>query len=160
LSFLERVRASFENEGLEFALVGGFAVALHGAPRGTVDIDCIIAHRERDFVLCERALDAIGLKPRIPVTATEVFQFREEYIKKRNLIAWSFINHENPIEILDVIITLDLRKVKTVTKRLGLEKIKIIALGDLISMKKQSGRPQDLEDIKALEALRAQNQKR
>jgi len=160
MSFLERVRASFENEGLEFALVGGFAVALHGAPRGTVDIDCIISHRERDFLLCEKALSAIGLKPRLPVTAFELFQFRQEYINDRNLIAWSFINLDNPVEILDVIITVDLRKVKTVTKKLGIEKIKIIALDDLISMKKQSGRPQDLEDVKALEALRAQNQKR
>ena len=89
---LERLCDAFEKEALPYALVGGFAVALLGAPRGTLDIDCIIRHTEEDFEKCERALRGLGFQPRLPVTAKEVFQFRKEYIAKRNLIAWSFVN--------------------------------------------------------------------
>jgi hypothetical protein len=159
MSLLERVRSAFEREGLTFALVGGFAVALHGAPRGTVDIDCIISHREKDFLACEKALRSIGLVSRIPATASEVFKFRKEYIKNRNLIEWSFINPDNPIEILDVIITVDLRNVRTVVKKFGLAKLRVISIQDLIVMKSNTGRPQDAEDVKVLQKLLAQNKK-
>ncbi len=155
MSLLERVRSAFASEKIPFALVGGYAVALLGAPRGTVDIDCIIRHKLDDFVGCERALRRIGLIPRLPVTAQEVFQFREEYIKNRNLIAWSFVNPDNPIEIVDIIITTDLSKVKSVSKNFGLKKIQVIAIDDLIKMKTGTGRPQDRADVKVLEQLRA-----
>lgn len=154
MSFLERVRATFEREKLPFALVGGYAVALLGAPRGTVDIDCIIRHTLEDFLRCDRALRRIGLVPRLPVTAKEIFEFREEYIRNRNLIAWSFLNPTNPIEIVDIIITTNLASVKTVVRKLGLAKIRVIAVEDLIKMKTGTHRPQDEADIKALERLR------
>lgn len=152
---MERLTSAFDREGVRYALVGGFAVALHGAPRGTIDVDCIIRHTEADFEACERALRTIGLQPRLPVTAKEVFKFREEYIQRRNLIAWSFVNDSNPVEVVDIIITHDLAAHKTITKRFLLGKIHVLALDDLIQMKKASGRPQDLEDVKTLEAIHA-----
>ncbi len=118
-------------------------------------MDCIIRRTEADFEACERALRAIGLQPRLPVTAKEVFKFREEYIQRRNLIAWSFVNAKNPVEVVDIIITHDLAAHKTIAKRYLLGRIHVLALDDLIQMKKASGRPQDLEDVKTLEALHA-----
>ncbi len=153
-TFMERLTQAFDREGVRYALVGGFAVALHGTPRGTIDVDFIIRHTEDDFVRCEKTLRALGLQPRLPVTASEVFKFREEYIKRRNLIAWSFINPANPIEVVDIIITLDLATQKTVTKRYLLGKVHVLALENLIQMKRSSGRPQDMEDVKNLEVLR------
>jgi hypothetical protein len=151
---MERLTSAFDREGVRYGLVGGYAVALHGAPRGTIDVDCIIRHTEADFEACERALRTIGLEPRLPLTAKEVFKFRDEYIQRRNLIAWSFVNPTNPVEVVDIIITHDLAAHKTVAKRYLLGKIHVLALDDLIQMKKASGRPQDLEDVKTLEALR------
>jgi hypothetical protein len=155
MGLLERVQSAFELEKIPFALVGGYAVALLGAPRGTVDIDFIIRHTLDDFVRCEKALRSIGLLPRLPVTASEIFEFREEYTRKRNLIAWTFVNHANPIEIVDIIITTNLAEVKTVSRKLGLTKIKVISIDDLIRMKTATGRPQDEADIRVLEQLRA-----
>lgn len=37
----------------------------------------------------------------------------------------------------------------------ALGRIKVLAIDDLIRMKRSSARPQDLEDIKTLEAIRA-----
>ncbi len=151
---LLRVTNAFDQNGVNYALVGGYAVALHGALRGTVDIDFIIEHSEASFIACEKALTSIGLVPRLPVTAKEVFQFRKEYIQRRNLIAWSFYNPENPIEVIDIIITHDLGTLKSVTKRAGLERIRVLSLEHLIDMKREANRAQDLEDIKMLEAIR------
>lgn len=159
MSFFERVLQTFEKNKVSYSIVGGYAVALHGAPRGTIDIDCIIKHKKEDFINCERALKSIGLEPRLPVRAEEVFNFRKEYIEKRNLIAWSFINTLNPLECIDIIITHDLRKLRSVRYKFGLHQVPVLSIDDLIDMKKVSARPQDLEDIKALEIIRDRTKK-
>src|SRR6185503_6418543 len=95
-----------------YALVGGFAVALHGAVRGTVDVDLVVRLREAVFQRTEKALMALGLQSRLPVTASEVFRFREEYLRNRNLRAWTFVNPSRPSEIVDVILSEDLGRMK------------------------------------------------
>lgn len=151
---LRRLSQALKNEGVSFAIVGGYAVALHGAVRGTVDVDIVLKLSRKDFLAAEKVLTELGLTPRLPVGAGQIFDFREDYIKNRNLVAWSFQSLSNPAEIVDIIITHDLSRMKTIQIRLGEETIPVISRKDLIVMKKQSARPQDLEDIKALEQLR------
>jgi len=151
--FIKKVISALVKYKVKYALVGGYAVALHGAVRGTVDIDIIIALRKKQIEAAEAALKELGLESRLPVTATEVYKFREEYIKNRNLTAWSFVNPDNPLEIVDIIITEDLNNISAVNKRAYGMNIKVVAIPDLITIKKKAGRPQDLEDIKALEKL-------
>lgn len=151
---IENVIKSLNQHKVQYALVGGYAVALHGAVRGTVDIDFVIALNQRCYRQTEKALASIGLKSRLPISADDVFNFRNEYINNRNLIAWSFTNPDNPLEIVDIIITEDAKRIKAVTKNFNGTKIKIAAIDDLIKMKKESGRKQDIEDIKALESLK------
>jgi len=151
---LKKICEVLKQRNISYALVGGYAVALHGAPRGTIDIDFILPFEEQVFIAAENALQSLGFQPRLPITAQEVFQFREHYIQKKNLIAWSFFNPSNPIEIVDIILTTDLNKCNTVNKKINEITIKVIAKKDLIRMKKNSAREQDLLDIKALEKLR------
>jgi len=133
------------------AIVGGYAVALHGAVRGTVDVDIVLRLSRNHFLAAEIALKTLGLSPRLPVTGGEVFDFREEYIKNRNLVAWSFFNPRDPSQIVDIIITHDLAKLKISRIQSAGRTLPVLALPDLIAMKKASGRPQDLEDVRALE---------
>ncbi len=151
---IERVIDSLTRYKVQYALVGGYAVALHGAVRGTVDIDLVIALNQRSFRQTEKALSGIGLQSKLPISADDVFNFREEYIEQRNLTAWSFINPDNPLEIVDIIITEDAKQMRSVVKTFNDTKIKIVAIDDLIKMKKKSGRKQDIEDIKALGKLK------
>lgn len=150
---LEKICKCLELNKIPYAIVGGFAVALHGAPRGTIDIDFVIPFEEEIFIGVEKALKSIGMESRLPVTGKEVFQFRKEYIEKRNLIAWSFYNPRNPMEIIDIIITENLNNFSVIEKKIEKLKIKIISKKDLIKMKKKSGREQDLVDIEALEKI-------
>ncbi len=151
---IKKVIKSLDQHRVQYTLVGGYAVALHGAVRGTVNIDFVIALNQRSYSQTEKALNSIGLISRLPVSADDVYNFREEYIKNRNLIAWSFNNPDDPLEIVDIIITEDKKQIKSITKIFNGTKIKIAAIDDLIKMKKKSGRNQDIEDIKALEKLK------
>lgn len=154
IMFLHKIVRAFRSRKLPFALVGGYAVALHGAVRGTVDVDLVIRLRKNDFIGAEAAMKGLGLFPRLPVTAEEVFQFRREYIEKRNLIAWSFVNPDHPIEVVDIILTEDLSDLKITRVRAAGMDIPVLEIGELLAMKRRSGRPQDLEDIRALERIR------
>jgi uncharacterized nucleotidyltransferase DUF6036 len=150
---LLKVARGLDRARVPYAVVGGFAVALHGAVRGTVDVDLVIRLREADFQRTERVLNALGLQSRLPVTASEVFRFREEYVRNRNLRAWTFVNLSRPSEIVDVILTEDVADMKI--KRLTIENqvVRVASIADLIRMKQGTGRPQDREDIKVLKRL-------
>ena len=151
--FIQKVIRALEKHHVKYALVGGYAVALHGAIRGTVDVDIVIALTKVSLESTENALGKIGLQSRLPVTAEDVYRFRKEYIENRNLAAWSFINPDNPLEVVDILITEDVNNLTTVTRQAFGMKIKVAAIPDLIALKKISGRPQDIEDIRALEKL-------
>ena len=151
--FIQEVIRSLEKYRVRYVLVGGYAVALHGAVRGTVDVDIVIALNRVTFKRAESAIQEIGLESRLPVTAEEVFSFREEYIRKRHLTAWSFANPRNPLEVVDILITEDAKEISVVTKHAFGMSVNIAAIADLIAIKKKAGRAQDLEDIKALRKL-------
>lgn len=148
-----RVARALDRARVPYALVGGYAVALHGAVRGTVDVDLVVRHREADLRRTERALNALGLQSRLPLTAADVFRFREEYIRNRNLIAWTFVNPARPSEIVDVILTEDLAGMVVKKMKIQGQIVRIASIADLIRMKQGAGRPQDHEDIKALKRL-------
>ncbi len=142
--FLTKVISALENNNVRYALVGGYAVALHGAIRGTVDIDFVIALKKSQFSLLAKAMADIGMVSILPVSAEDVFNFRQEYIDNRNLVEWAFVNNANPLELVDIIITHDADKIDTVIKKIDNMKIRVAAIEEIILLKKLSARPQVL----------------
>jgi hypothetical protein len=152
--FIHDVCSALDKAKVPYAVVGGYAVALHGAMRGTVDVDVAIEWSLKNLQNTEKALKQLRLISLIPVTAETVFHFREEYIQNRNLIAWNFYDPSNPLNQVDIIINYDLKSLRETKKvETALGPIRILSLSELIKMKKASGRPQDLEDVKALSNL-------
>jgi hypothetical protein len=145
---LYEVVDSFERYKLKYSLVGGYALALHGLVRATMDIDFVICLRLKDFELAEAALLEVGLKARLPIRAQDIIKMRQEYIEKRNLMAWSFVDYDNPARQVDILITKDLRDLEVERLKVGGKKFFVVSLAELLRMKTESGRPQDLVDIK------------
>jgi len=137
-----------------YAIVGGHAVALHGAIRGTVDYDFIIKWTKANLVRAERAMKDLGLVSRQPITAEDLFHFKDEYERNKNLKAWNFVNKKNPLEQVDLVIVWDLAEMNSETVRVQGGSIRILSIDDLIRTKEGTGRKQDVEDVKALRRLR------
>lgn len=152
--FFKSVIRAFKSHKVPMTIVGGYAVVLHGVVRGTLDVDAVIAHSKQSFLSAEKALNSIGLESRLPLKAEEVFQFREEYIQNRHLIAWSFHNPQNPLEVVDIVLTHDQKNVGSVKRTYDGVGFSIASLDSLIAMKKQSNRPQDREDVAALKKIK------
>lgn len=151
--FIHTVCKAFEEAKIPYAVVGGYAVAFHGAPRGTFDVDFAIRWSLDNLEKVEQALTKIGLVSRIPVDAKTIFTFRDEYIANRNLIAWNFYNPIRQNEQVNIVLNYDLADAHTKTILTTEGKIVILAKDELIAMKKAAGRPQDVEDCKILEQL-------
>jgi len=145
---LFEIVTSFEKSKLKYAVVGGYALALHGLVRATMDVDFVISLKLNDFELAEKALGDIGLQSRLPVRAQDIIKMRKEYIENRNLVAWSFVDYKNPSRQVDILITKDLKDLKVEKISVSGRKINVASLQDLLKMKTEAGRPQDLIDIK------------
>ena len=154
LTFLERVCRALQHAGVDYAVAGGQAVALHGAVRGTIDVDVVLRWTRETVEKTEAALGAMGLVSRIPITARDVFDLRDHYIENRNLIAWNFYDPNAPIDEVDIIISYDLAGKSVVQLELPSGTVAVLSVGDLIEMKRRSGRPQDMADVQALEIIR------
>jgi hypothetical protein len=145
---LIEIVTSFEKSKLKYAVVGGYALALHGIVRATMDVDFVLSLKLSDFELAEKALGKIGLQSRLPVRAQDIIKMRKEYIENRNLMAWSFVDYKNLSRQVDILITKDLKDLNVEKISVGGQKISVASLEDLLEMKTEAGRPQDLIDIK------------
>ncbi len=152
--FVDKLCAALAEAGVRYAIVGGYAVALHGAVRGTMDIDIAVNWNLGSLRKTETTLKGLGLVSRLPVSADEVFRFRDEYVSNRRLIAWNFHDPGNLVNQVDVIITYDLKgkNRKKLISQVG--PIYILDIDELVKMKRASGRKQDIEDAAALEKLK------
>lgn len=151
--FLLRIDAALREHNVAYAIVGGHAVSLHGAVRGTLDVDIMISAREQQYVAVEMPLRSINLSSRVPLPPRQIFCERESLAKQKNPVARSFINLDNPAELVDVLVAEDLDQCKVCQMRVASVALPVIALDELIAMKRRIGRPQDLADVDALERL-------
>ncbi len=153
MKFLIKLCQALNDNKIEYAVAGGWAVALHRIPRATFDVDLILKISAQNFKNTEKILNQLGLASQIPVDADQMFKFRLEYIQNKNLIAWNFVNPLSPSEIVDLILTEDKNDLEVEIKKVGDCKIPVLSARSLIHLKQKSNRPQDQEDIKWLKKL-------
>jgi len=153
MTFLECVCRALGDAGVDYAIVGGQAVALHGVVRGTIDVDVALRWSSSMLSRAEAALRGIRLVSQLPLTAAEVFEHRDDYVANRNLVAWNFYDPDSPLRQVDIVIAYDLAGKRTERLELDHGTASVLAIGDLIDMKVQSGRAQDIADVEALRKI-------
>ena len=151
--YYSEIFQKFEKNKIAYAVSVALASSLYGAVRGSLDLDIVIVMKIENIKNVESCLTELNYISSIPVSASDIFNFREEFIAKRQLLTWTFTNSNDALKQIDIVITHDLkdmsyRKLKT---KLGV--VPLLSKKDLISMKRAAARPQDLEDIRALEKL-------
>jgi len=156
---IEDILDALNRAHVRYLVVGGVAVVLHGYLRTTADLDLII-QLDRDNVLrAIRALQDHHYRPRAPVSAEDFAeqQARVQWIREKGLAVFSLWSPAHPTLEIDLFVTepFDFNAVYARALRIPLEKTEatVIALEDLIAMKKSVARPRDIEDIAALESL-------
>ena len=144
---------------IRYITVGGIAVNLHGIPRMTYDMDLILDLEDNNLRKFLRLLKKWGFKPKVPVDIMDFSKEnkRMEWIKKKNMKAFTLVNPNWGISEVDIVINtpLDYKKAVKKVKWISLKDtlIPVIGIQNLIKMKQVSNRLQDKADIKNLKKL-------
>jgi predicted nucleotidyltransferase len=157
---IEAVLDALNRAQVRYLVVGGVAVVLHGYLRTTADLDLVIHLAPDNAMLAVNALRTLQYRPRAPVPF-EAFarrEARESWLGEKGLTVFSLWSPACPTLEVDLFVSepFDFEAVYSRALRVPLEKSEatVVALDDLIAMKRQVGRPRDQEDVAALEALR------
>ena len=156
----EPVFAALNEAKVRYVVVGGLAVVLHGHPRLTADVDIVLDLEPEAARRAMAALKTIGLKARAPVDPIAFADpsQREAWIAEKGMMVFSLFSPPDPLLILDLFVRYPVAFEGLWARSLAVDlrglQVRISSLDDLIVMKRAAARPQDLQDIEALEELR------
>jgi hypothetical protein len=137
--------SAFQEHGVKYLIVGGYAVSFHAEPRATKDLDLFIRADSENGLAVYRALARFGA----PVGGVTP----DDFIRPN-----SFFRVGAPPVMVEILPTIDgiefdaawdKRVEVVVDPQKGLKAF-VISRHDLIKAKLATGRPQDLADVDAL----------
>jgi len=155
----ERIFRELNDEGIDYLVIGGLAVNLHGIPRMTYDLDLMILLEHDMIVRLVGKLGSLGYRPRAPVKPVDLAdeKKRQFWINRKNMKAFNFYHDTEPVAEIDLMIDspIPYRELKpsAVVFMVGDVEVPVISIRDLITLKLSSGRRQDLADVEHLRSL-------
>lgn len=147
---------------VDYVVVGGFAVIMHGHLRATRDLDLVVGLEPDNCAKGMAAMSGIGLRPRLPVTLADFADpaIREDWAQNRNMQVFQLWDPVNPERCVDVFVRepMNFRTMlaEALTKDLDGVPIRVASIRHLIEMKQAAGRNTDLHDIEALRQIAAE----
>ena len=146
---------------IEFVLVGGLAVALHGYQRVTMDVDVVLAMDEGNLQRFISIAKASGLRPTIPVEIESLTHPKliEQWHREKGMLAFSLRGPQAMATVMDIlvkpVIPFDALRDDAVMVDVGSISIPVASIEHLIAMKTGTGRSKDLIDIEELRKIQA-----
>lgn len=157
-SFDLLVRA-LDEAGARYLVAGGLAVSAHGYLRFTKDIDLVLQLDPQNILSVFAALERIGYRPIVPVTAAEFADSsrRAGWIRDKGMTVlnfWSDRHRETPVDVFVAEpFPFDEEYSRALVKPLGSIPVRFVSIPSLIRMKEIAGRPQDKIDIEYLRKI-------
>jgi hypothetical protein len=157
---VRQIFSALSESRVDFVVVGGFAVILHGYLRATADLDLVIGLSPANCERGLRALSDIGFQPRLPIDMTEFAdpEKRREWSESRNMLVFQLWDPRNPLRSIDLFIKepIDFPAMlrDAVSKEIDGVRIPVASIEHLIEMKQVTGRPRDQDDVVKLRLIR------
>jgi hypothetical protein len=144
---------------VDYVVVGGFAVIMHGHLRATRDLDLVIGLAPDNCARALVALEGIGLRPRLPVRLSDFADpdIRRDWIDNRHMRVFQLWDPVNPVRSVDVFVrepfAIGMMLSEATMKDYDGVRIPVASIRHLIAMKRAAGRRNDLDDIEALREI-------
>lgn len=158
---VRQIFAALDEARVDYVVVGGLAVILHGYLRATADLDLALGLSGDNPARGMQALAGIGLQPRLPVLLEDFADAakRDDWRRNRNMQVFPLWDPANPLRSVDVFIEepIEFRSLlaAAIDKDLDGVPVKVACIPHLIEMKLRAGRPRDLDDIAKLREIMA-----
>jgi hypothetical protein len=147
-------------QSVDFVLVGGMAVQLHGYMRMTYDIDLVLAMSDENlsrFIDAAKGLDFHPVIP-VPIEALKDADQIERWYREKGMLAFALREPSIGGSVVDVLVRPDVSYERlafdAVEALLFGRKIKVASIDHLLEMKRIANRPKDQLDIIALEKIK------
>lgn len=156
---IEQVLSALNTNGVRYLVVGGVAVVLHGHLRTTADLDLVVSLEPANARRAIQALTGLGYRPRAPVAAERFADAAERaaWIAEKGLTIFSLWSDRLPSLEVDLFVhePFDFEQAweRRVTVSLDTTTATVVPLQDLLALKREARRPQDLADVEALLAI-------
>ncbi|MEM9481319.1 MAG: DUF6036 family nucleotidyltransferase [Verrucomicrobiota bacterium] len=155
------IQKALDSSNVRFIVVGGIAVIAHGYLRATRDADIVIELVPDNIQRAFSALESIGYRPSVPVSAEEFSdeENRERWQREKGMRVlkfWSDEHRETPLDVfIDHPFPFDEEWEKCLLDVMqdGGPASRYASIETLIEMKKEAARPRDLDDIEHLEQI-------
>lgn len=150
---------SLSEARVDYVLVGGLAVQLHGYLRSTFDIDLVLAMNDENLTRFIGVARGFGMKPVIPVDIDALRDARqiEQWHRDKGMLAFALREPQAGGNVIDILvrpeITYERLLENAVEAELSGSKVRIAGIADLLVMKRAANRPKDRLDIEALEKI-------
>lgn len=105
---------SLADSHIQYVLVGGLAVQLHGFLRATFDVDLVLAMDDANL---ERFIDVanrFGLIPVMPVAMDSIrnAELVERWFREKNMLAFSLREPQTGGSVVDILVRPDVSSVR------------------------------------------------
>lgn len=147
---------------VDYVLIGGLAVTLHGYQRVTMDVDVVLSMDDRNLARFVECAKSAGLRPvlPIPIEALRNASVIDQWHREKGMLAFALRSPEAIATVIDVLVRpvvpyVELKR-NAVVKRIGPLSVPVAGIDDLIRLKTGTGRTKDRLDIEELEKLKGQ----
>jgi len=138
--------SSLNSHRVEYILVGGYSVILHGYPRTTGDLDIWVNRTEENYSKIENSFKEFGMS---------VFDMtKENFLYNPEYNVFSFGRPPVSIDLLVEVKGLHFAEAfsKSFVRKVDQIEVRVIHIDDLKVAKKASNRPKDQDDLDNLES--------
>jgi len=143
----EALLRCLNDEGAEYLVVGGYAVAHHAQPRATKDLDIFIGTDPDNAVRVWTALARFGAA----LDSLTVEDFKDPDVAFRMGVPPIMVEVLRTIDGVEFAAAYERRAVEIINPTTGLQ-ASFISVHDLLDNKLAAGRAQDLADVEAIRA--------
>ncbi len=157
---------TLQEESVDYVVVGGLAINLHGVERATMDVDLVLAMDESNLRRFLAAATRLKLKPSLPVSIESLCDAKQldAWVREKHLIAFPLRPASPNVPTVDIIVRpavpFEQMHGNRIEKEVGGVRLSLACIDDLISLKTGTGRKQDASDIEALKIARRVTGKR
>ena len=137
---------------VQYVLVGGLAVQLHGFLRSTFDIDLVLAMNDGNLSRFIAVAQGYGLVPVIPVPMDSLRNARliDQWHREKGMLAFALREPHIGGSVVDVLVRSDVPYDRLMANAVAGElfgrKVWIASIDDLLVMKRIANRPKDQLD--------------
>ena len=157
---VEAIVGALNAANVRYLVAGGLAVVAHGYVRFTADVDLILDFEPANVTRAMKALAALGYRPRAPVALNEFADAakRAQWVREKGLTVFSLFSAEHPATEVDLFVEapLDFEQAYRTARLMEVAPslpATFVGFTDLLHLKQQAGRAQDLLDIDKPKAL-------